>query len=420
MTPALRIGAVLVWSLSLTACAEDDGPWDVETPERYVYDDTRAPSADVPADPTQWSAHPAPFVQSGVDDGAPGIVYSAALAGYYIMRIQDSAFDEHYHYQYDPLTATWEESDNIHRKCGATFTQVWLYRFTRRPEFGASTVKALEYLVGRAVDQDDGSLRLRDLGATSLVLLSLTEYARLAPTDAYDETIDRLGAHLLSRVLEDGSFSEGSPLIWAQAHQALWRLYAHTGDPAYLDVLERVGRFFYDHRDDPEIIDYPYLYGLWANEPLTELYQVRPADWIAQFVLEVGDDVAAQQYIPTDDIDPDWIGGYDPNGGGQPGWNSTLKLEAVIDAYRMATLVDDAEHIERFRKSALLGTEFLQRLQHRVGETDAFADGTFAIGGTPFSLTDPTVRLDVPHHMANAILKVVEYLDLEDYPGRSE
>jgi hypothetical protein len=410
-------------SLGLVACqpTQDASPaeegWEVETPPRFTYEDTRPPFAVLPDDPAQWNDHPVPFAQSGIDDGEGGIVYSAALAGYYLIRTQDA--DIGYHYQYEPVAGVWEESDNLHRKCGATFTQVWLYRFTRREEFRLSTRAALEYMLTRSAPQDDGTLRLRDLGATALVLLSFTEYARLVPTDEYDEQIDQLGAHLLDRVLPDGSFSEGNPLQWAQAHQSLWRLYSYTGDERYLDALELVARYFYDNRDDREIIDFAYLYGLWANEPLTDLYGVRPADWIAEFVLEVGDEVAAKQYVPGDDVDPEWIGGYLPNSGsGEPNWNSTLKLEAVIDAYRMAATIEDAEHMERFRKSALIGTDFLQRLQLRVGETSGFAEGDFVNGGTPLSPTNPTVRLDVPHHMANAILKVAEYMDLEDYPGR--
>jgi hypothetical protein len=414
-------------ALALCACSSDvevpsdPEDYEVETPPRHAYDDTRPPFAVLPDDPAEQDAAPLPLAQMGEDDRGEGIVYSAALAGYYLMRIQVDA-DEGigYHYQYDPVTGAYEESDNVHRKSGATFTQVWLYRFTQRPEFRVSTKRALEYLLSEASEQDDGSLRLRDVGATSLITLSLTEYGRLTGSDEFDDEIDALGTHLLGKILEDGSFSEGKPLQWAQAHQSLWRLYKYTGEVAYVEALEKVARYFYDHREDPEVIDFPYLYGLWANEPLTDLYMERPQDWIAQFVLEVGDDVAGRQYTPVFDVDEAWHGGWFPgsNAGGEPGWNSTLKLEAVIDAYRMAEVLDDAEHMERFRKSSLIGVQFLQRLQHRAGETDGFADPDFVVGGTPFSGSDPIVRLDVPHHMANAILKVVEYMDLEDHPGR--
>jgi hypothetical protein len=227
-----------------------------------------------------------------------------------------------------------------------------------------------------------------------------------------------VGEYLLARVQDDGSFSEGTPLQWAQSHQALWRLYSYTEDERYLDALVSVARYFYDHRDDEDIIGPYYLYGLWANEPLTDLYQIRDEPWIRELVFAVGDEVASRQHTPVDDVDEDWVGGYLPNDGdGEPNWNSTLKLEAVIDAYRMADLVGDAERAETYRKSALVGTAFLQRLQHRLGEHEEFADEAFAVGGTPYAPSDPVVRLDVPHHMANAILKVVEYMDLEDYPG---
>lgn len=419
MSASIGSGRALLAALGLAlggACGDFEEPWDVETPERREYGAGAQPVVEVPDDEAEQDALPVPFEQVGQDDGAPGIVHSAALAGYYLLRIQDP--DIGYHYQYDPVTGEFEEDDNLHRKCGATFTQIWLYRFTRRPEFRMSTRHAITYLLSRATPQGDGTLRLRDVGATSLILLSLTEYGRLTGSDEWDDEISALGEHLLGRLQPDGSFSEGNPLQWAQAHQALWRLHAYTGDARYLDGLIATARYFYDHRDDADVIGPYYLYGLWANEPLTELYRIDPQPWIADLVLAVGDDVADQQYVPTDDVDPAWIGGYRPSDGGQPNWNSTLKLEAVIDAYRMAETVGDRRRAERLRKSSLIGTEFLQRLQHRLGEEPGFADPAFAAGGTPFSATDPTVRLDVPHHMANAILKVVEYLDLEDYPGR--
>jgi hypothetical protein len=400
--------------LAAVACGEE--PWDVDTPPRHVYDDSRPPFVEVPDGDADQDGMPAPFAQVGGDDGGPGIVYTAALAGYYIMRVQDD--DIGFHYQYDPVSGAFEEDDNLHRKAGATFTQTWLYRFTGRPEFRMSARRAIAYLLSRAAWQDDGSLRLRDLGATSLISLSATEYGRLVATGEWDDEIAGLGEHLLSRVQDDGSFSEGTPLQWAQAHQALWRIYSYTGDERYLDALVAVARYFYDHRGDDDIIGPYYLYGLWANEPLTSLYQLRPEPWIRDLVFAVGDDVAGRQYTPVDDVAEDWVGGFDPGGDSdEPGWNSTLQLEAMIDAYRMAETAGDAGRAARYRKSALVGAAFLQRLQHRVGDGGDFADEAFAAGGTPFALSDPVVRVDVPHHMANAILKVVEYLDLEDYPG---
>jgi hypothetical protein len=359
-----------------------------------------------------------PLEQVGEDTGHPGIIYAAALAGYYILRVQDP--DVGYHYEYLPETGEYSESDNVHRKSGATFTLAWLYRVTERDEFRVGTLAGLEYLTGRGEWLDDEEFELRDLGGTSLIALSLTEYAKLTGSDEWDDHIEGVGNYLLKRIQDDGSFSQGKSLQWAQAHQALWRLYAHTRDERYIDALEDVAGYFYDHRDDSEIFGSAYLYGLWANEPLTDLYLERGGDSVRDVVLEVGDEVVASQFDEDNAEEEDWIGGYSSttSSARRPNWNSTLKLEAVIDAYRMAVLVDDEERVERFGRSALAGAEFLMRLQHRRGETGEFADPPFAVGGVPFEFDDPTVRVDVPHHMANAILKVAVYMDLEDYPGR--
>jgi hypothetical protein len=400
---------------AFAACAPaDDAAWDVDDPPRHAFTDETPPHMEVPADESTWPTTALPLLETATDAGAPGIVATAAMCGYYQMRMADA--DVGFHYEYDPVADTYNEADNVHRKAVTVFSLTWLYRFTGRDEFRLNVERGLQHLVAATTEQEDGSLRLSDLGGTSLLIMAMSQHVKLTGTTAWDDTLQRLGTHLLSMIEPDGSFNEGGALSYAQAHLALWRIYDTTGDERYLDTLETVARFFYAHRDDDAWLSSKHLYGLWAHEPLTELYGVRPDAWMPEFVFEVADAVKAGQFTPVDDVDPSWVGGFRESET-MPTWRTILKLEGTIDAYRMADWAGDVGRAAAYRKSALIAVQFLQNLQFRAGDTGAHPHPELALGGTPFGFDDPTVRIEVPGHMVNAILKVVAYLDLEDYPG---
>jgi hypothetical protein len=393
--------------------SEPDG-WTIEDPPRYAYTDETLPRMEAPADEATWPTTPVPLAEIGEDTGEPGILYSAALMGYYQMRMLDE--NEGFHYEYDPTSDTYTETTSVHRKVVSTFSLTWLWKLTRRDEYRFAVEHMLRFLEGEAVELEDGTLELRDLGATAMFAMALTHHAKHTGTTAWDDTIERVGGHLIALVNEDGSLQDGSPLYYAQAHLGIWRMYDYTQDALWLDTLERVGKFHYDHRTDPAYLDSKHLYGLWAHEPLTELYMLRPADWIPEFVFDNADSVVAGQYTPLDDVDERLVGSFEESSDDRT-WRALLKLEGIADAYRLATIVGDEERVETYRKSVLLAVQFLQGLQYRKGETDAFPVPPLAVGGTPYGFESPIVRIEVPGHEVMGFCKVVEYMGLEDYPA---
>lgn len=417
LVPCLLLGVACQDTAASDAESADEG-WTIENPPRQTFTDQTLPRMEVPADEAMWPMIPAPLPEVGEDTNEAGILYSAHLMGHYQMRMLDDT--EGFHYEYDPTNDTFNETDSVHRKVVSTFSLTWLYKLTRRDEYRFAVEHMLRFLEEDADEQEDGSLLLRDLGATAMFAMALTHHAKYTGTTAWDETIDKVGAHVLSLVNDDGSLNNGSPLYYAQAHLGIWRLYDYTQDPVYLDALENVGKFHYDNRDDDEFFNSQHLYGLWAHEPLTELYMLRPAEWIPEFVFENADAVLRGQYTPDnddDDIDERLIGSFSESED-ERRWRVVLKLEGTIDAYRLAKLVGDEERTEAYRKSALLAVEFLQEFQYRKGDTVDWPDPARAVGGTPYGFDSPIVRIEVPGHEVNAFVKVVEYMDLEDYPGR--
>ncbi len=407
---------VLVLCLSASGCVEeaagprpDPGPLVVEDPPRAVYGAEATPRASLDAQDGEPSP---PLPQEGGDSGDPGLIYAAALGGYYILRIQLP--DGNFGYRYDAEAGTWADDDSLARQCGSTYTLSYLYEVTGREEFRV----AAQWSHARIAQRMDRPLSLGS--PVALWALGLTLHARATGRSDWgdgfdvDTEIDRLGAELLAIQREDGGFEREGFHAGSQFIQALWSVYTHTGDPRYLDALERGARYFYDtglHERD-------LLFALWNNEPMAGLYALRPAPWILDLVWMVTDPVVEAQILPHHDVPALWVGGFILYGQPTPGALSMYGVEASIDAFRLARMVGDVERAERYRAAALLGVRFLKSLQLREGDTDSFPEPDLTIGGVPYGFDRPILRVDITRHIVNSFIKVVTYLDLEDYPAR--
>lgn len=367
------------------------------------------------------------------DEGQAGVAWSAALAGGYLRRVQRPAdcVDDSgdgcmpFVYQYDPRTGEGEDDESIHRQVVGTLALARLAKVTGEERLRQGAEDALTLLVGQAVILSDGRIRLSDLGATGLLVMAIAEYERATGDARFHSTLEGAGATVLAAVAPDGSFNEGSALVWAQLHHALWNLWTATGDAAYHEALERVVAYADTQQGDTGVggyFEFPYIYGLWANEPITELYRERPDEALPALVFAVGDDVLSRQYSDrgtgVSPSDCAYTGGWTPTDGhSAPNWNHTIKLEAMADAYRMAELTDDADRIERYGHAARIGAAWLMGDQYRGDETDTFAVPGEAIGGIPLFEGDPDVRVDIPGHGSIALLKVSQWVVGEAAPG---
>lgn len=372
-----------------------------------------------------------PFEVEGLDDGHGGVAYGVLLAGHYHIRIQrpadcleDGQPCQPFGYQYDPVDDRWEDEESTARQLVATLAQVRQYDLLRRPELQVSARDALLLVEQRVLWSDEGA-RIESLGPTGLLALAAAEYQRVTGDERFDTLIDGLGATLLADVRSDGTYG-GSSLQFAQGHSAFWRLYALTGEAAYLDALRQMAAYAEANTDtmtgEGDFFEFPYVYGLWAAEPLTELYRLDGDDWLADLVYRIGDDVMTRQYrgvapgVITDECA--WRGGWTPNSGvGAPNWNSTIKLEAMVDAWRMAALAGDADREAVYRAAAEQGAAWMLTNQYRLGDTDGFADPELPIGGFPLFVDDPDVRIDIPGHGSIALAKASAWLLEEETPG---
>lgn len=426
----------LVLGLGLLSCGSDQTPPTGAAPPKGKRAGACAgpdfgpaaygPSVSPTVDPSAL-AGPLPFPLTGADAGLQSVTYSAALMGYYMLGVQRPAgcVDDAgkpcmpFVYEYDPRAHAATSEEMIHRQVVGALGLAWLYKVTGRPEFGRSVRAAADLLLPRVKAQNGGGAVLADLGGTALMSMTLSLLAEADQDRSYDAPLASFGEAILKAQRPDGGFRSGSPLQWMQLHNALWRLHIHTGDPAYLEALRAAGKNAASRIQETgkgQYFEYPYLYGLWAIEPLTELVARHPEDaaWASPLVWLVADGLAADQYTAKNTKTCAWVGGFKPNNGkGPPSWNHVIKLEAMADATRYAQQVGDTARAEKYRKSAELGAFFTINFQHRAGETDAYPVPAQAIGGVPLYMDNPNVRIDIPGHGAVAMLKVATYLGKE-------
>ncbi len=405
--------------LGLPACTEDLhtlGDFVLEEPPWRVYDASRVPGYEWPTQHATLAraadALTPPLALAGSDTGEDGIVYAAALGGYYLIKVQRP--DGGFGYQYDYRTGLWADEDEIHRQCGSAFTQAMLAELTGRPEFSLSTEWALRWLTSQVTELGDSAV-LTDLGGTALVLLSLTSHAKHLGDISRDALIDRLGQYLLDSIAEGGVFTRGGSLQWGQSLQALGRLFDYTGDARYLDAMEATGYWLYQHPERSyEATDEGYLMSLWVGDPLVRLYAHRPLAWIPEYLFRITDAIVARQYLPHNTGDLDRLGHYICEEAGEgPTWRTALRLEGVADAVALARLTGDQDRLARYRESVRFAVYALQKLQLRVGDTRGAVDPILVEGAWPLSPDSRTLRADVTHHTANTLLKAALYLEFE-------
>ncbi len=410
----------LVLMVLLSACQEDLRTlrgFVLEEPAWRVYDASRVPGFRWPSEhATVGDAADAlvpPLALEGTDTGEDGIVYAAVLGGYYLMKVQRP--DGGFGYQYDHRKGVWADEDQIHRQCGSTFTQAMIAELTGRPEFSLSTEWALRWLTAQVTELGGGAAMLVDLGATALVLLSLTSHGKHLGDTSRDDLIDRLGQFLLNSIGEGGVFTRGGSLQWGQSLQALGRLHDYTGDERYLDAMEETGHWLYLHPERSyEATDEGYLMSLWVGDPLVRLYERRPLDWIPEYLFRLTDPIVAAQHLPDTTTDPERLGHYVvPEADGGPTWRTALRLEGVADAILLARRLGDDARLARYRESTLYAVYALQKLQLRAGDTRGAVDPVLVEGAWPLSPDSPTLRADVTHHTANTLLKAALHLELE-------
>lgn len=231
-----------------------------------------------------------PWVSQVGDDD---LIQGAASAGRWLIRAQLPS--GRYHYQYDPIEDTYDDSKyNMPRHSGVTFSLFELYDFTRDARFLQAGRRGLDYAgLFLAPGAGPGTLHIQDargrgtLGSTALTLAARSEYLRLAPrTDRSDlEKARAMARWILGMQKEDGLFKviagpdtdpslpDEESYYPGEALYALMLLYRADPQPEWLQAARRgiQARMARQKKRLP-------LYDTWFVRALRQIQSLEPSE----------------------------------------------------------------------------------------------------------------------------------------------
>jgi len=188
-----------------------------------------------------------------------------------------------------------------------------------------------------------------------------------------------------------------------EALTAIMLLYKATHNPEYLAAAERVFDYYRKlfARASRRASMAP-----WMSKAYTEVFLATGKRKYAEFVLQMNDYVLkAQKGIDEEYVDK--IGSFYSSGSSS---GTGVFVEGIAEAYRVAKVLNDAERIEAYRKSVLMGNRFILQCQYTDQNMFTAKDQRLTLGGIRTTIYGNTIRIDSNQHGGLALLKALEYI----------
>ena len=343
--------------------------------------------------------------------------------------------DGSFGYLYHPFDDKWDRASHSVRLAGCAYA---LARAAAHPVFQSNSNPLVSpvnriatHLLGYAT-RLNGLTFIREpgdepawgkLGATALTALA----AQYTP-EPFGEAATDLIETLMHLQDGDGRFSCGigreegptaQNFFPGEAILALVCNLMQTSDSRIIRILSRAFYFYKRHfYADPtsafvvwHTIAWTRLASWLSDNQLDRLGSDGPS--IAEmraFVLDQIDWLIEQQHTKDTTNREEYVGGFKvPT---PPSASSAAFIEAVNYALRAAKLAGDDLRLLKYRESAMIGMEFIMRLQVLAGSAVFFPRPELAIGGVTQSLESFDMRCDHDQHFLTACLTAMDVADL--------
>jgi hypothetical protein len=267
--------------------------------------------------------------------------------------------------------------------------------------------QTLDYYNAFRVEDANGSYVLldgdADLGTNAFLILSLLQ---IPDYPSQETLIDQYVRGILSMQQENGSFrtyfksnrTTGVNYYPGEAMLALMHFYMHTHNETLLQVVQRGFVYYRDYwRSNQSTAFVP-----WHTQADTLLFNVTHDLDVAAFIFEMNDWLIDSYQIQISPF-KDELGGFPQY---FPTFTTSVFLEGISEAYTVALMVNDSDHIEKYSTSLRNGTRFILQTQWTPQNAFFVENKSKTIGGFKTSLTDTSIRIDNTQHAVMALMKV--------------
>jgi hypothetical protein len=280
-----------------------------------------------------------------------------------------------------------------------------------------------------AEEGDLGLIRYENevkLGAMSLAALAIVEHPARAKWARQEAALRRTIDSLWH---EDGSFET----FWAPRGRTdqqnyypgetllLWAtLYRREPDPALRERFFRSFEYYRRWHIEPHNRNPAFV--PWHTQAYVSMWEQTEDERLRDFVFEMNDWLVDQMQQWEGEVTyPDELGRFHNPGrpfGAPHASSDGVYLEGLIDAFKLARAVGDAERQERYRLAILRGLRSLMQLQF-ADDVDLFyvaqAERDRVRGGMRTAVYDNVIRCDNVQHGLMAMLEILEAFAPEDY-----
>ncbi|MFZ6015626.1 MAG: AMMECR1 domain-containing protein [Patescibacteria group bacterium] len=314
-------------------------------------------------------------------------------------------------YEYHPSLDEYSRTNNYVRQFASLWAMSELKKFTGGADWDELINHSLDWYLEDKVEAeaDDGSKYLYlntdgtgKMGYSAFIMLTLLN---MKDYPNRDDLLRGLADGILHQQQEGGMYktyfessnNSGQDFYPGEAMLGLMRYHEETKDEKYLKSVEKAFPYYRDYwRNNKNTAFVP-----WQSQTYYLLYKQNKNQELADFVFEMNDWLIDNyQNLPRKY--PDLEGGFKH----EPGNSSSAYMEGVADAYALAVLADDKEHMSKYKSAIEKGTRFILQSQYHYDNVFYLPNPDRALGGFRESLTANDQRNDYTQHAVSALMKV--------------
>lgn len=326
------------------------------------------------------------------------------------------------------------QEDNQLRQAGAAAALARAAAVTRDESMMTAARQAIIVLLATYTEPDPDrpdeirptirTIEQHPLGFAALTLLAISELPN--PGETLVRQSHLLANYIATRQLADGTFSLKTGALIEEADSnfgidyypgealyALMRSYPNASEQWKLEAVAKAYKPYRKHwAEDPNAAFVPWQTGAYA-----EAFLLTKEKAYAQFVFEMNDWLVRLQYDDPKAVREEWLGGFGSFQYGRilrttPGVTTASYLEALVDAYRVAELLEDETRMSAYRHAARSAIRFLTANQYTMRRMSHFQP-QFAHklnGAFHASVDDGVVRIDFAQHAVSGMFHYLTHV----------